>query len=105
MGTLFFLMALSTVTRVGRHAVTFVEATINLASINAGAIDASNDVVVPGANPGDTVNVNWTNEAAALVIRGYVSAPGIVTVVATNSTAGAVNADSATFYIAVHHRP
>lgn len=98
-------MAIPAKTRVGRHKVTYAEATIDIASINAGALDVTNDVTIPGAKVGDPVTVNWTNEAAALIIKAYVSAKDIVTVVAINATAGAVNAASATFYFAVHHRP
>lgn len=97
-------MALRTITRRGRAKITFAEATIDLAAINAATVNASNDVTIPGAEVGDPVSVNWTNEAAAISISGYVSATNVVTVVAVNSTAGSINADSATFYLAVHHR-
>lgn len=97
-------MALPIVTRRGRAKISFAEATIDLASIDSGALNVANDVTVPGAEAGDTVVVNWTNEAAALGISAYVSAQNTVTVVAVNSTSGAVNAASATFYFAVIHR-
>jgi hypothetical protein len=97
-------MALSTRTRVGRNKVSFLETAINLADITAGSVDVNNTVTVPGAQIGDTVTVNWTNEQAAIVIEGYVSAVNTVTIKATNGTSGAINAADATFYIAVHHR-
>jgi hypothetical protein len=84
--------------------VIFHEATINLASVDAASVDATNDVTIGGAAIGDVVVVNWTNEATALSISAYVSAANVVTVVAANASAGAINADSATFYFMVFKR-
>ena len=88
----------------GRHKITFVETAINLASIDTDSVDVSNTVTVPGAQVGDAVTVNWNNEAAAIVVSGYVSAVNVVTIVAVNATSGAINTADSTFYIAVHHR-
>ncbi len=97
-------MALRTITRRGRAKITFAEATIDIASMLTDVVDASNDVTIPGAKVGDAVVVNWTNEAAAIDVKAYVSATNVVTVVAINATSGTVNAASATFYFAVIHR-
>ena len=97
-------MALPTVTRVARARVTHFQSTINLAAINAATVDPSNDITVPGAKVGDPVVINWTDETAALAINAYVSAAGVVSVVAVNATAGSVNAGSADFSGCVIHR-
>lgn len=98
-------MALPTKTRVGHAKITWFESTINLASISTNALDVSNDIQVPGAKVGDPVVLNWNNESAVLGIGAYVSADGVVTVVANNSTSGSVDAASSTFSGCVIHRP
>lgn len=97
-------MALPTKTRTRQARVTHFQSTINLASIDAATVDASNDIQVAGAKVGDVVVINWSNEAAAITINAYVSAANVVTVVAVNATAGAINADSADFSGCVIHR-
>jgi hypothetical protein len=97
-------MELSTKTRIGRHKVTFAEATIDMASIDAGGINNGNDVAIPGAEVGDVVTVNWDNETDAVSLSGYVSAKHVVTLVAVNATGSAIDPGSQTFYVAVHHR-
>lgn len=97
-------MALPVKTRVGRGKQTFFDSTIDIANLASDSIDASNDIQVPGAKIGDVVDINFANEAAALTIEAYVSAANVVTVVVKNSTSGAVNAASSSFYGVVHHR-
>lgn len=94
-------MPLATRRRKLARAVIQTQATIDLANITAGSVDSSNTVTVPGAKIGDTVIVNWDNVAVSLVIGGFVSAANTVKIVASNPSAGAINAASATFTIAV----
>lgn len=97
-------MALPAKTRRGSQRVSHHETTINLASIEAESVDATNDVSCRGARVGDGVIVNWSNEAHPLSITGYVSAENVVTIQAANASQVSVDASSATFYITIIHR-
>ena len=74
-----------------------VAAALDFPSINAAA-SADLTITVPGAAVGDSVSLGLpAAPTAGLVFNGFVSAANTVTVRATNITAGAVDAASATY--------
>lgn len=79
-----------------------VAAALDFASI-AAAASADLTITVPGAAVGDAVSLGLpAAPTAGLVFNGFVSAANTVTVRATNITAGAVDAVSATYRATVH---
>lgn len=79
-----------------------VAAALDFASI-AAAASADLTIAVPGAAVGDSVSLALpAAPTAGLVFQGFVSAANTVTVRATNITAGAVDAASATYRATVH---
>ncbi len=68
----------------------------------AGSIDLT--IQVPGVNVGDSVSLGLpAAPTAGLVFSGFVSAAGVVTVRATNVTAAAITAASATYRATVEN--
>ncbi|SOD42323.1 hypothetical protein [Nitrosovibrio sp. Nv4] len=77
-------------------------AALDFASI-AAAASADLTIAVAGAAVGDAVSLGLpAAPTAGLIFQTFVSAAGIVTVRATNITAGAVDAASATYRVTVH---
>ena len=75
---------------------------LDFASI-AAAASADLTIAVAGAAVNDAVSVGLpAAPTAGLIFQGFVSAAGTVTVRATNITAGAVDAASATYRVTVH---
>ena len=75
---------------------------LDFASI-AAAASADLTIAVAGAAVNDAVSLGLpAAPTAGLVFQGFVSAAGTVTVRATNITAGAVDAASATYRVTVH---
>lgn len=69
----------------------------------AAAASADLTIAVPGAAVGDSVELGLpAAPTAGLIFQGFVSAADTVTVRATNITAGAVDAASATYRATVH---
>jgi len=74
--------------------------TIDFGSVSAG-VQLEDQQTIAGAVLGDLVLVTGVLDYEGLQIWGYVSAANTVEVVASNSTAGAVDLASGTFYIKV----
>lgn len=69
-------------------------------SISADA-STTTTIDVPGAVVGDFVMVSFNKDLAGVQMSGYVSAAGVVTVVLTNYTAGAVDLASGTLKVGI----
>lgn len=84
------------------HAELSASAALDFAAINAAA-SADLTIAVAGAAVGDSVELGLpAAPAAGLIFQGFVSAPDVVTVRATNISAGAVDAVAATYRATVH---
>ncbi|MEO0557455.1 MAG: hypothetical protein AAF170_04645 [Bacteroidota bacterium] len=80
-------------------------ATVDFPSIAAHSDDTSITVTVSGANVGDSVKVTpLAPLTAGLVVDGYVSSADTVTLIATNTTAGAIDEPSRGFFVQVTQR-
>lgn len=78
-----------------------VAAALDFASI-AAAASADLTIAVPGAAVGESVSLGLpVAPQAGLIFQAFVSAAGVVTVRATNITAGPVDAASATYRVTV----
>ena len=78
-----------------------VAAALDYAAI-AAAASADLTIAVPGAAVGDSVSLGLPSApAAGLIFQAFVSAAGVVTVRATNITAAAVDAASASYRVTV----
>lgn len=83
-------------------AVLTATATINFPSIAAGATADSTALTVVGAAVGDAVFVGVpAGIEAGIMVTGFVSAAGAVTVRAANVTAGAIDPASGSFRVVV----
>lgn len=84
------------------HASLTATAALDFASI-AAAASADLAIAVSGAAVGDAVSLGLpAAPTAGLIFQAFVSAANVVTVRATNITAGAVDAASATYRATVH---
>lgn len=78
--------------------------TTDIASVATGADLAIGTRTVTGANLGDSVEVTCSIDVIGLRLWGYVSAAGTVKVRATNTSGGAIDLASATYYVTVRPR-
>lgn len=83
--------------------ITSGSATVDFASVAAGAAGTASTITVSGAKVGHLVVVNAADLEAGMILNAYVSAADTVTLVLNNTTAGAIDEASMTVYYSVIH--